>query len=241
MKTFLKIILKSILVLFLGFILVGFVYFAMQPSKPEVISKISNDENLISEFHEINIDSWKNEGGVLKFSNNTPTKQKVTLKTSLLPSEKKKKGYITTSVKVSSNFEELPDDAIIGFQLGEENSSEENQLMMGVNGKGEIVVLDGEMNELMDESIKLGDRMEMCSSEMTLSFHYYKNPDGWILFFTAKNDDSPCWTSATINKIPISKLNDPNKEISLLVYNPSQEGELWFYDWKVWNDWTPND
>jgi len=144
------------------------------------------------------------------------------------------------SVKVPSDFDLLADDAVFGFQIGEVNATEKNQLLLGLNGKGEIVVVDGNLEPLVEEKVKNGKSFtHKTSEEVELSFHYYQNPYGWVLFLKAKNEKESI--GATINHIPFEKLNSMDKELSLIAFNPSKKGKLWFKDWSIQNDWTPND
>ncbi|MGB1241871.1 MAG: hypothetical protein ACPG49_05080 [Chitinophagales bacterium] len=229
----------GILAIIFTFILLGFVTFMSQPNPPIETLKISGEKwELKSEFHELNPDFWEKKGGKLIFNNQTTEKQRATLHTNALPSEQKKKGYITTSVKVSAN-DLIEKEAIVGIQIGERTAKGKNQLVMGINGEGEIVVLDGNLKPLMREKVKVGKKLEGNMEEMELSFHYYANPKGWIVFFQAKNENGR--SGATINHIPFEKLDSENKEVSLVAYNPSQKGEVSFEDWKLQNDWTPND
>jgi len=238
MKTFSSIILGILAIIF-TFILLGFVTFMSQPYPPVEILKISDKEwSLDSEFHELNAEFWGKADGKLTFNNQTTDKQLVTLHTNALPSEQKKKGYLTTSVKASIN-DLAEEEAIVGIQIGESAAKGKDKILMGVNGAGEIVVLDGDMKPLAREKVKFGEKLEGNMDEVKLSFHYYRNPKGWIVFFQAKNENGR--SGATINHIPSEKLDSKNKHVSLVAYNPSQKGQISFEDWKLQNDWTPND
>lgn len=230
-------------------ILSGFVWFMSQPTPPEAIVKISgSDWNMDSEFHNLDKTFWSKEGDKLVFENLTNEKHNVLLYASDLPSENKKPGYITASVKISGAFDAIDDEAIWGFQLGEREATngtnDQNHLIMGVNGKGEVVVVNGELASLKDEKIKrFNDNLD-CDEELELSFHYYQNPYGWVIFFKAQAQDDACKSGATINYIPFEKLDSDDKDLSLFVYNPSgnsTDEKIWFKDWRIQNDWTPND
>ncbi len=237
----LKIVLISISSLFLALVLLSFAYYISQPSAPETIIKMSNQEwDLEKEFPDLDQKNWTKESDLLVFKNQSVDKRKVTLYSNSIPSEHKKKGYLTTSVKVPGGFKSIADDCIFGFQIGEKNADERDHIFMGVNGKGEVVGLDGTLNRLQEEKMKIYKKGILADSkEVTLKFHYYKNPYGWIIFFNADNGTEGIATH--INYIPFEKLNNKNKELSLVVYNPSQEGKLWFKEWNIQNDWTPND
>ena len=225
----------------ISFVLFGFVIFMSQPSPPAKILKISGIEwSMNSEFHEFNEKYWEKEDDKLVFNNQSHVKSAVTLNSNLIPSEHKKEGYVTMSVKVPSNFDLLADDAVFGFQIGEINATEKDRLVLGLNGKGEIVAVDGNLEPLLEEKVKNGKPFINSSlEEIELSFHYYKNPYGWVLFLRAKSEKES--TGMMINHIPFEKLNSVDKELSLIAFNPSKKGELWFRDWTIQNDWTPND
>jgi len=236
----LKIILITIGSVFLAFVLLGFAYFISLPSPPKAITKIANEEwNFKKEFPSLDEENWTKENDLLVFKNQSADKKKVTLYSSSIPSEFKKKGYITTSVTVSGGFKSIADDCIFGIQIGEKGADQRDQIFMGLNGKGEAVILDGTLNRLQGEKIKDYNGKLTDSEEATLKFHYYRNPYGWIIFFSAHNGKNRVGTH--INHIPVEKLDARYKELSLVVYNPSQEGKLWFKDWNIQNDWTPND
>ena len=192
-----------------------------------------------------NFTKWKaatgnRTGDRLLFNNATPTKQQIVLFPSLLPSEKKKPGYITASIDLAAEFDQIDQETFIGLQIEELDEEQTGQLFMGINGAGEIQVLDGKFNPLKDETIETnGDLNLNAQDELTLSFHYYQNPDGWVLYMELSNDDNK--VTSIINHIPFEKLDFPAKGIALVVKNPGQKGKIWFNNWKIWNDWTPND
>lgn len=237
----LKYIAIGISVLVLIFVSSGFILYMSWTSPPMATFKISGEGwNLNSEFHEGNLDFWKKEGDKLVFNNQTSEKELMTLHSNALPSEHKKQGYITTKLLVSSDFDTMPDDCILGIQIGEKNADEKEQLVFGINGKGELIALDGNLDPLEGEKISFVKNLKgNCCSETELSLHYYRNPRGWIVFFGAKNEQES--TGFSINHIPFDKLNSENKALSLLAFNPSQKGKIWFKDWEIQNDWTPND
>ena len=174
------------------------------------------------------------------FNNQSTSKEKVSLYSNSIPSEHKKNGYITSSVIVPGEFDALADNAIFGFQIGEKSADQKDQLVIGLNGKGEVVAMNGALEDLEKEQFKKYEDGDLAGSkEVKLSFHYYKNPYGWIIFFRAIGENNRIATH--INYIPFEKLNDQNKELSLFIYNPNQEGKLWFKEWNIQNDWTPND
>ncbi len=152
----------------------------------------------------------------------------------------KNKGILQPNYSFSSDFDTMPDDCILGIQIGGKNADEKEQLVVGIDGKGQLVVLDGNLEPLEEERVSSVKNLKGdCCSETELSFHYYRNPKGWILFFGAKNEQESAGIS--INHIPFDKLGSENKEISLVAFNPSQKGEIWFKNWEIQNDWTPND
>ncbi len=237
----LKYIFIGIVAMISLFIMFGFARFATLPSPPIELVKIADSNwNLDSEFHKIKKEFWQKENDKLVFNNTSDQKEKALLYSELIPSEHKKDGYITTSVTIPANFNELADDCIFGFQLGEKNAEPDEQLLLGLNGNGELTVSDGELNPLTAEKITASNRFSIdCCEEVKLAFHYYKNPTGWVLFLRAKAGEEQIGT--VINHIPYEKLNAANKELSLFAYNPSQKSKIWFKDWKIQNDWTPND
>jgi len=238
----LKYIFTLIAVGIISFVLFGFVMYMKQPNPPKTILKIDGNEwNISNEFHEFNTEFWGKDDDKLVFNNQSDLKEAVTLNSNLVPSEHKKDGYVTMSVKVPGNFDLLADDAVFGFQIGEVNASENEQLILGLNGTGEIIVVNGELEPLVEEKVKGGKYFTNNSSEeeIELSFHYYKNPYGWVLFFNAKNEKESI--GKIVNYIPFEKLNSLDKELSLIAFNPSKKGKLWFKDWSIQNDWTPND
>ncbi|MGE0560986.1 MAG: hypothetical protein AB7O47_04175 [Flavobacteriales bacterium] len=215
-----------------------FVWIFFWPSPPDKIIKITNNEiDIENEFHEINSQYWYKDDGKLVFNNLTSIKQKVSLYTDKLPSEKKKIGYITSNVIISGSFAK---DCILGFEIGEKNGRDENHIIMGVSGDGEIKILNGDLEPLIEEEISYGPNTLNQCREINLSFYYYKNPYGWVIFFGAKGNDG-IRNGASINYVPYDKLDSENKEISLVVYNPSNKGKIWFKNWEIQNDWTPND
>ena len=234
LKTFLTILLV------LGILIVSlpFVFFALQPFSPEVISKMTDkDWDLKTEFQGVNLTDWAKVDGKLVYLNKSNKFGELTLKTTLIPSEKKKLGYITSSVITNGKLAMLPKDGFMGFRLGEECAEKESQILMGVDGRGDLVVMDGNRKDLKIST--RGSKMKEVNEETKLSFHYYKNPYGWIIFFNKQQGGVS--ETATINHIPYSNLNDLEKDFSLIVYNPTQQGEAWFKDWEIQNDWTPND
>ncbi len=211
-----------------------------QPSPPVAILKISGqDWELPSEFKQYNNDCWEKKQDSLFFNNRSRHKQSVSLYTAELASEHKKRGFVTTKVKTFGQFDLLEDDAMFGFQLGEKDAPDSEKLFLGVNGKGEVLVLDGNFKKLRNEQITKGKPLNgNCCETTELYFYYAKHANYWQLFFGANNKEVESY--AAVNYIPYKKLDDPNKELSLVVYNPSREGEIWFKDWYILNDWTPN-
>lgn len=218
-------------------IVIYIIFITLFPNAPKKIIKIMDDNvKLTSEFHEIDPLFWYKEGDKLIFNNQTNKKQKVSLYTNELPSEKKKIGYVTSNVVVSGYLDQ---DCIVGFIIGEKNARDENLIFMGVNGKGKIEILNGNLKPLTEERISYGpNNLKQCK-ELNLSFYYYKNPYGWIIYFGAKGHDIS--NGACINEVPYEKLNSEQKQISLVVYNPNQKGAIWFKQWEIQNDWAPND
>lgn len=231
--------------LFVGFIVCGFVMFAMMPTPPAQLNLIdfSNDSLLTDSYISLNANKWAVNNKELHFINKSAKKEKATVFTNELPSENLKKGYVTSSVVLKTDLENIAEDAIIGFELGERNSKDSEKLLFGINGSGKVVYLDGNRASLKNEKIKVfQEEKEICDGEVKLSFHYYENPTGWVLFFRLKSlTDPECTIGATINNIPFDKLNDPTKQLSLSIYNPSSKGEISFSDWQIQPDWTPND
>jgi hypothetical protein len=205
---------------------------------PQKLVKIVNSKNdLLSEYNNIDTSFWYQDGDYLVFNNQTNTKQKVTLFTNKLPSEKKKIGRITTGVIFSGNLDK---DCIVGFQIGKLGSKEEEQYVVGMNGKGEIVTLNGLLEPLTDELISKGPNIVDPKKEAWLSLFTLGNPNGGIIQFSAKNRNA-VGNGTSVQNVPKEILMSNEKEISLVVYNPNQKGNISFTQWEIQNDWTPND
>ncbi len=223
------------------------IYFLFQPNVPEEVSKIAGaDWDLSKEFHALDLDYWEKKEDRLLFNSQSTKKEKAQLYSRLIPSEHKKKGYIKMSVKVPGHFDLLADDALYGFQIGEEGTMDKDQIFMGLNGKGDVFLSDGNFEILETEDVSINNRnisQKNLGETLDFSLHYYRNPKGWIFYFRISDGTESRAGGVTyiINRIPAEKFDEQNKVISLVAFNPSQKGELWFKDWTIQNDWTPND
>lgn len=227
----------------LGVYLVLLLFSFSTPAPQEIIKISGNNWDLNTEFHKIDTQFWKQKDGKLNFNNQSDSKQVVTLFSKQLPSEHKKNGYITTRVSMPGNFDLIGNQSIFGFQIGEKGTPQKDHIILALNGAGETVVLNGDMEALTDEKINTSSHTSgNCGEEIILNFHYYNNPYGWIIYFNWYSiSDDDCRGRSMVNYIPFNKLNDADKELSLIVFNPSQNGDIWFKDWRILNDWTPND
>ena len=249
MKTIMKVIkwlaiIFGLFVLFCALLFIAYWTNNSQPTpSPSVFFGTESYNKLTG--HNYDADQWKFVDGRMEFINGTSVKGRVKLCSDDLPSEKKKKGYITTKVTMTGNFNELPKEAIFGFQIGNKNAPDDKQLIIGVNGDGEIATLTGNLTALTKE--KLFCRSKLIKTEdfydkIDLNLHYYRNPYGWVLFFSAKDKNKKFRAAGGfLNYIPYEKLSSGEKEISLIAFNPTDSGKIWFKDWEIYNDWTPND
>ncbi len=219
------------------------IYFLNQPSAPAAVLKISGtDWELAETFHDFKPEFWEKKEGQLFFNNQSPKKEKVTLFTEKIPSEDKKKGYVTMSVELPGDFAAIADDAKFGFQIGEKDLPEKEQIFIGLNGKGRVLVTDGNFDALSEGKVKIKDRKKdskQLQEAIKLSLHYYRNPKGWVFFFSTNGGTK--YRGGIVYDIPVEKFDSEDKAISLVAFNPSQKGELWFKNWTIQNDWTPND
>jgi len=214
------------------------------PPSPDPVEILLNENNKQdNSYYTLNEKYWKIKNNSLLFIGGTELKQEVQVYSQNLPGKNKKPGYITSKVTIDLNQNFSDSLSVFGFQLGGADAVEEDQLIMGINTNGDVKVCDGNLNKLSDEKVKIyPKKINTKNNSVTISFHYYRNPFGWVVFCSIYDATDPEINSQIIiNNIPVKKLSSYNKKLSLIAFDPSGLGAILFSDWQIQKNWTPND